>query len=240
MGRALTFVALAGVHQLAGYQLVPARVSRHQPVVMEYRLNNYVLPGPLQPLNNQALVKLSKASDKTDGGLFVASTVTEKPREGTVVAAGPGMTHPDTGKLLASPLEEGDYVLMAEYSGEKIDYCGESHMFVDASSVLGVYEGGKVASDSFKPTSDFVLVELAEEASETSSGIVIAAQDTEPASQGQVVAAGAGLMSPEGEVLPMPLSTGDNVFYPKVAGADLLLEGKKFKIVRASECMAKW
>ena len=61
-----------------------------------------------------------------------------------MVAVGPGETHPDTGKLLASPVGEGDYVLMAEYSGEKIDYCGEQHMFVDGSSILG--ESGAAAA----------------------------------------------------------------------------------------------
>ena len=64
-----------------------------------------------------------------------------------MVAVGPGETHPDTGKLLASPVGEGDYVLMAEYSGEKIDYCGEQHMFVDGSSILG--ESGASGRCSF-------------------------------------------------------------------------------------------
>lgn len=227
---------------VTGYQLTPTtRASgRLAPVVMEYRLNNYLLDGPLTPLNNQVLVKLSKASDKTAGGLFVASAEVEKATEGTVVATGPGTTHPDTGKLLPIAVAVDDYVMLAEFTGEKIEYCGEQHVFVESDLILGVFEGGVTSASTFKPVRDRLLVEIAEQADETASGIVIAAQETEPPTQGQVVAVGAGKLSTDGELIPMPVASGESVLYTKATGTDLSLDGKKFKVVSAADCMAKW
>jgi len=206
----------------------------------EYRLNNYMLPGPLNVLNNQVLVKLSKADDKTAGGLFVASEESSKPREGIVVAAGPGRTHPETGKLLANSITEGDYVLLADFTGEKVEYCGESHLFVNADEILGTFEGGKTSAEAFKPTRDRALVEIAEVATETASGIALAVSDDEQPTLGQVVKVGEGRMTSLGELQPLPIGVGDNVLYGKYSGTDTLLEGKKFKIVFGSDCLGKW
>ena len=95
-------------------------------VMQEYKLNNMALPGPLQPLEDQLLVKTSKYDDKTSGGLFVPAAATEKPREGTVIAAGPGKPHEKSGKVIECPVKAGDLVLMSEYAGEKVDYCNEA------------------------------------------------------------------------------------------------------------------
>lgn len=58
----------------------------------------------------QVLVKLNKVEEKTDGGLFVPTAAKEKPKEGVVVAAGPGVVHPSTGKLLPNSVSVGDTV----------------------------------------------------------------------------------------------------------------------------------
>jgi len=36
------------------------------------------------------------------------------------------------------------------------------------------------------------------------------------------------------------ISTGDSVIYGQYAGAEAVLEGTPYKVVRSSECMAKW
>lgn len=76
-------------------------------------------------------MKLRRAEDKTGGGLFLATEEAERPKEGVVVAAGPGLPHPDTGKLLENPLKEGDLVLLSDFSGEKVDYNDQSHVRAD-------------------------------------------------------------------------------------------------------------
>ena len=256
-------------------------------VMQEYKLNNMALPGPLQPLEDQLLVKTSKYDDKTSGGLFVPAAATEKPREGTVIAAGPGKPHEKSGKVIECPVKAGDLVLMSEYAGEKVDYCNEAHLLMPSTEVLGIFEGGNPVASAFKPLADNVLIELAEAATETSSGIALAGSLSEDDSpSGKAVAVGAGKVNADGAVraagppsrerdararartrdetrapphatphaasrppaprpapsqtIPASVALGDNVLYGKFAGSEVYIEGTKFKVVPASECLAKW
>ena len=209
-------------------------------LAMEYKLNNYILPGPMTPLANQVLVKLSKTSDVTTGGLFMPSSSTEKPTEGVVVLSGPGSAHPDTGTLMPNPVKEGDLVLLNEYSGEKVDYCGEKHTFVSSDEVLGVFDGGVSAVENFQPLKDRVLVKLEEAASETSSGIALATEGSEEPTQGEVLAVGPGKLTSQGEVVPTGINPGESVIYGRFAATDATISGTTYKVVTAGSCLAKW
>ena len=83
---------------------------------------------------------MRKLEEKTGGGLFVPTADTEKPKEGIVVAAGPGKVNAETGELIPSPVAEGDLVLLSDFSGEKVDYNNEKHIFVNADNLLGKFE----------------------------------------------------------------------------------------------------
>jgi len=207
---------------------------------MEYRLNNYVLPGPLQPLNNQALVKMRAIQEQTGGGLFVPTEDTEKPKEGLVIAAGPGVTHPESGKLLANPVKEGDLVLLSDFNGEKVEYNGESHMFVDASTLLGMFENKEMTASAFRPLGDRVMVEMSAAATETTTGIALALDDDDEANSGEVVAVGAGAAQANGELKPIGIKAGESVMYARYAGSEAKMDGKRFAIVQEKDCIAKW
>jgi chaperonin GroES len=208
---------------------------------MSFRLNNYDLPGPLTPINNQVLIKLSKTDDRTKGGLFVATENAQKPTEGIVVAAGDGEINPDTGALLPNTVSEGDLVMLGEYAGEKVDYCGEQHVFIDGNSILGRFEGGVPSADAFVPLRDRLLVKVVQAATETASGIALAmADDEDDDNQGEVIKAGAGRLTAKGEPLPMGVSAGDSVIYTKFAGAEISLDDAKYVVVDAGSCLAKW
>ena len=254
----------------------------------------------------QILVKQSKTADVTSGGLFMPADSTEKPSEGTVVLAGPGTTHPETGKMIPNPCKEGDLVLLSEYVGEKVDYCGDKHSFVSASEVLGIFEGGAPVVGNFKPLQDRVLVKLTESATETASGIALASETTEEPTQGEVLAVGEGLVTSQapppppppphhrrlqqqhhtststsssanpphhtsgsrtispttsttaaapqqphhgrehptlllqGDVVPPGVKPGDSVIYGKYTGTMVNIGGEEYKVVPASDCLAKW
>jgi len=191
----------------------------------------------------QVLVKLSKKNDRTAGGLFVASGAGETDElssEGIVVAAGPGRIHEDTGTLLPLKLSAGDLVLLSEYAGERVDYNGEQHIILSADAILGRFEGGVPSAAAFQPHQDRVLVLLAEQATETASGIALAVQDEEPPAQGEVSAVGEGRTSSKGETLPVRIAVGESVLYAQRSGSDAELEGRKYKVVRESDCLAKW
>eukprot|EP00967_Tisochrysis_lutea_P138487 scaffold250052_cov30-Tisochrysis_lutea.AAC.2 len=77
-------------------------------------------------------------------------------------------------------------------------------------------------------------------ATSTSSGIAIAVGDNDAAPQGEVIAVGPGRQTSMGGVAPMDVSKGDNVMFQSFAGSDVTLVGGKYKVVSASDCIAKW
>ncbi len=72
----------------------------------------------VKPLGNRILVKRSKAPSSR-GGILLPESAQEKPREGTVIATGPGKTN-DEGKLEPLQLKEGDTVLFGAYAGTEV------------------------------------------------------------------------------------------------------------------------
>lgn len=227
------------------YQLSPSAVrtpaARAPACSMdEYRLNNYILPGPMKPLGNQALIKLRKLEEKTGGGLFVPTAETEKPKEGFVVEAGPGRVNSETGELIESPVKVGDLVLLSDYSGEKVDYNGEKHIFVDADNLLGKFTNSELASSSFVPLGDRVLVAVADQAKETTTGIALALDDDGEDNSGEVVAVGSGAYADNGKQTPVGITPGESVMFNRYGGAEAKIDGKRFKIVSEKDCIAKW
>ena len=226
-----------------GYQAgtAPTRSAVRAPLVtMEDRLNNYVLPGPMKPLGNQVMVKPRKTDDKTMGGLFVPTGEVEVPKEGIVVMAGPGKAHPETGEIIPNPVKDGDLVLMGSYAGEKVDYNGEAHVFMDADLLLGSFEGNAMTIPSFRPLGDLIMVQMAEQAEETTTGIALAGLEEEESNSGEVVAAGPGRVANNGKLVPVMVSPGDSVMYSQRAGAEATVEGKMFMLVSEQDCLAKW
>ena len=72
----------------------------------------------IKPLGNRVLVKRSKANT-SQGGILLPDSAQEKPREGEIVAAGPGKRDED-GKLHALTVKEGDRVLFGAYAGTEV------------------------------------------------------------------------------------------------------------------------
>jgi chaperonin GroES len=219
---------------------LPVSAHRATPPSMEARLNNYVLPGPMTPIGNQVMIKLRKVDDKTTGGLFVPTAEAEKPKEGVVVLAGPGSANADTGAMVTNPVKEGDLVMLRDFVGEKVDYNGEQHVFCDADSLLGYFEGSSLTVDAFKPLGDLVMVAMADMETETSTGIALAGMEDEEGNSGEVVAVGPGKHAANGELLTPNVAKGDNVMYVRHAGAEATVEGKNFILVPEADCFCKW
>ena len=179
-------------------------------------------------------------SEQTDGGLFVPTADTEKPKEGFVVAAGPGSVHPETGELIECPVKEGDLVLLSDFTGEKVEYNNEKHTFVNADSLLGVFADTQMTIGGFTPIGERVLVEVAEAETETASGIALSVDEDDDNNSGKVAAVGAGMIQANGKRKPVEITAGENVMFSGYAGAEAKLEGKKFKIVLERECICKW
>ena len=95
----------------------------------------------LLPLEDRVVVKLVEKEDKTSSGIVLPDTAQEKPQKATVMAAGPGR-YDDNGKLIPMPVNKGDLVLFAKYSGTEVKLDGEEYLVLRASDILGILPEG--------------------------------------------------------------------------------------------------
>eukprot|EP00904_Undaria_pinnatifida_P008984 jgi/Undpi1/5215/HiC_scaffold_2.g00497.m1 len=205
-------------------------------------LEEEVIDKPLQPVSNYILVKMFAAVSRTAGGIVLPDEAQDVPCEGLVVAAGPGRTHPLTGTLIPMCVSEGDTVLFSRWSGRKVKYCGEDHMFIMDDDLVLVYRGQELTEDSLKMVRDQVLVVTEKGEAETDAGIVIAASAAEKdtASQGRVVAVGEGRTTSVGTIAPCPFKPGDNVKFLEYAPVEIKIKGQYYAVVRMVDCLARW
>lgn len=93
----------------------------------------------LQPLGDRVLVKPLEAEEKSAGGIILPERAQEKPREGEVIAVGPGKVN-DKGDRRAMTVKQGDRVVYSEYGGTEIAYEGVDYLLIDEGSILAVKE----------------------------------------------------------------------------------------------------
>jgi len=83
-----------------------------------------------------------------------------------------------------------------------------------------------------KPLDDRVLVEVAEEAEKTVSGIIIPDSAKEKPRMGKVVAVGTD------EDLQEKIKEGDNVLFAKYGGEEITVDGNEYKIIQRADILA--
>ena len=93
-----------------------------------------------RPLHDRVLVRRIEQDEKTAGGIIIPDTAKEKPREGEVVAAGPGARGED-GQVHPLDVKAGDRILFGKWSGSEVKIDGEELMIMKESDILGIIEG---------------------------------------------------------------------------------------------------
>ncbi len=91
----------------------------------------------LQPLGDRVLVKPLEAEEKSAGGIILPEKAQEKPREGEVIAVGPGKVN-DQGDRKVMTVKVGDTVVYSEYGGTEISHEGTDYLLIDEGSILAV------------------------------------------------------------------------------------------------------
>ena len=86
------------------------------------------------PILDRILIKQDEGAEKI-GVFFVPESAREKPRQGTVVAIGPGLLNSD-GKYLPMMTKVGDKVVYGEYAGHEISVDGEKFIIVKEGELL--------------------------------------------------------------------------------------------------------
>jgi chaperonin GroES len=91
----------------------------------------------LKPLGDRVLVEPLDPEAKTSGGIYLPEAAQEAPREGTVIAVGPGRVL-DSGEVVPVGVKVGDIVMYTKYGGNEIKVGGKELLLVDEHSLLCV------------------------------------------------------------------------------------------------------
>ncbi len=103
-------------------------------VVSKVDFQNWVTP-----LDDRLLVMISEGEKMTPGGLYIPDTVTDVSGNMKGVVAAVGRGHLDKkGKIRPLDVKKGDQVIFSQFSGSKIEYQGETVIFLRESDVLGI------------------------------------------------------------------------------------------------------
>lgn len=90
----------------------------------------------IKPLGDNVLIERLERT-ATKGGIILPESAQEKPKEGTVVAVGPGKTDSE-GVTKALSVKVGDRVLFSSYAGTELEKEGNDFLIIAEKDLLGV------------------------------------------------------------------------------------------------------
>jgi len=88
---------------------------------------------------------------------------------------------------------------------------------------------------NFRPLHDRVLVKRIEQDNKTAGGIIIPDTAKEKPMEGEVMAAGTGARTEDGNVIPLDVKTGDRVLFTKWAGTEVTIDGEELLVMKESD-----
>jgi chaperonin GroES len=89
-----------------------------------------------------------------------------------------------------------------------------------------------------KPLGDRVLVEVLEAEEKTKGGIILPDTAKEEKTEGKVISVGSGKVLDSGKRQTLDVSVGDRVIFGKYSGDEIVVDGKKLKVVKENEILA--
>ena len=92
-----------------------------------------------RPLHDRIVLRRITPEEKSKGGIIIPDTVKEKPMEGEIIAAGPGVRN-EQGAIVALAVKAGDRVLFGKWSGTEVKIDGEELLIMKESDLLGVID----------------------------------------------------------------------------------------------------
>jgi chaperonin GroES len=93
----------------------------------------------LKPLGDRIVVEPVEQDEQTALGIFLPETAKEKPQQGKIIAAGPGLRK-ETGERIEMDVKVGDKVLYARYAGTTIKLDSKEYLILKESDVLAIVE----------------------------------------------------------------------------------------------------
>jgi len=94
----------------------------------------------IKPLADRLVVERIESDTKTAGGIIIPDTAKEKPKQGKVLAVGPGAKD-ENGKRIPVDVSVGDIVLFTQWAGNEIKMDGKEYLVMKESDVIGIVVG---------------------------------------------------------------------------------------------------
>jgi chaperonin GroES len=94
-----------------------------------------------------------------------------------------------------------------------------------------------MATTSFTPLHDRILVRRIEEGESIRGGIIIPDSAKEKPQQGEVISVGKGKSNDEGKVFPLDVKAGDSILFGKYSGTEIKIDGEELLIMREEEVL---
>jgi chaperonin GroES len=91
---------------------------------------------------------------------------------------------------------------------------------------------------TLKPLRDRVLVKRLEQEETLKGGIILPDTAKKKQETGKVIAVGAGKISEDGKLQPMPVSVGDTILMDKYSGQEVTIDDEEYVIVKADDIIA--
>ena len=91
----------------------------------------------LEPLGDKIVVERLEAEEKSPGGIVLPDTAKEKPKQGKVLAVGPGKVS-DQGKRREMTVKVGERILFTSYAGSEVTIDGKEYLIMSEEDVLAV------------------------------------------------------------------------------------------------------
>jgi chaperonin GroES len=93
----------------------------------------------LVPMQDKIVVERLEAEGQSKGGILIPDSAKEKPRQGKVLAVGPGRCN-EAGVLLPVNVRSGQVVMFAHYAGNDVELDGCKYLILSESDVLAVVQ----------------------------------------------------------------------------------------------------
>lgn len=93
----------------------------------------------IRPLGDRIVVERLEQEQKSAGGIIIPDTAKEKPKQGRVLAVGPG-ARDDKGGRAPVDVQVGDTILFTQWAGNEIKIDGVEYLVMKESDVIGIID----------------------------------------------------------------------------------------------------
>ena len=91
----------------------------------------------IKPLGDRIVVKRLEAEETTAGGIVLPDAAKEKPKQGEVMAVGPGRLN-DDGETVPLQVKKGDRIVFSSYAGTEVTLGDDELLIMKEEDVLGI------------------------------------------------------------------------------------------------------